>query len=164
MSVTFLPMEAADLALMLPIYNHYVRESTATFHTQPIDEATLGQLLFPEYPRFGSWKILVEGTAAGYLVLGRYKPREAYDACAEVTIYLDPATVARGVGSAALEFVENQAREREFHSLLAIVCGENIASIRLFLKQGYRECAHYHQVGRKFDRWLDVLSFEKLLS
>jgi phosphinothricin acetyltransferase len=67
------------------------------------------------------------------------------------------------VGSAALSFIESRAREREFHNLLAIICGENIASIRLFEKHGYTQCAHYHEVGKKFGRWLDVVSFEKLL-
>jgi phosphinothricin acetyltransferase len=159
----FLAAEEADLQGLLGIYNHYVRESTATFHTQEVGVDVLRDLLMPAYPRFGSWKVVVDGRACGYVVLGRYKPREAYDGCAEVTIYLDPTIAGRGLGTLALEFLETTARDREFHSLIAIVCGENAASIRLFLKQGYGQCAHYHEVGRKFGRWLDVLSFEKLL-
>ena len=163
MQTIFVPMSEDDLEAMLPLYNHYVRESTATFHTQEVDLETMRGLLMPDYPRFGSWKIVADGVPAGYVVLGRYKPREAYDGCAEVTIYLDPAYPGKGIGHAALEFLEYRARERKFHSLIAIICAENTASVKLFQRLGYTECAHYHEVGFKFGRWLDVLSYEKLL-
>lgn len=163
MPVTFESTTEADVARLLPVYNHYVRTDTATFHTEEIDEATFRALLFPGYPRYDSWTIHTEGVLAGYVILARYKPREAYDGSAEVTLYLDPAYAHRGLGSAALTFVEAVARERAFHNLLAIICGENTASIRLFERHGYSKCAHYHQVGKKFGRWLDVVSYEKLL-
>ncbi len=161
--VTFEPAQEADIDRLLPVYNYYVRTSTATFHTEEIDRATFRALLFPGYPRYDSWTIHADGQLAGYVILARYKPREAYDGSAEVTIYLAPDFPARGLGSAALTFVEAKARERNFHNLLAIICGENTASIKLFEKHGYSKCAHYHEVGRKFDRWLDVVSYEKLL-
>ena len=163
MNISFRPIEAADVGSLLPVYNHYVRTSTATFHTEEIDAGTFEALLFPGYPRYDSWAVLADGALAGYVILARYKPREAYDGSAEVTIYLDQAFAGKGLGSAALAFVEARARERAFHNLLAIICGENMASIRLFEKYGYKKCAHYHEVGRKFDRWLDVVSYEKLL-
>lgn len=163
MQTLFVPMAEDDLEAMLPLYNHYVRESTATFHTHEVDLETMHAMLLPDYPRFGSWKVVVDGKPSGYVVLNRYKPREAYDGCAEVTIYLDPAYPGKGIGQAALEFVEYRARERNFHSLLAVICAENTASIKLFHKQGYVECAHHHEVGKKFGRWLDVFCYEKLL-
>jgi len=163
MNITFEPTTDADVALLLPIYNHYVRTDTATFHTEEIDEATFFALLFPGYFRYDSWTIHADGRLAGYVILARYKPREAYDGSAEVTIYLDPAFLGKGLGTAAVTYVEARARERDFHNLLAIICGENTSSIRLFEKLGYVRCAHYHEVGKKFGRWLDVVSYEKLL-
>ena len=163
MSITFQSTTEADVTRLLPVYNHYVRTDTATFHTEEIDANTFRALLFPDYPRYDSWTVHSGGQLAGYVILARYKPREAYDGSAEVTIYLDPAFSGKGLGSAAITYVEGQARERKFHNLLAIICGENVASIRLFEKCGYTKCAHYHQVGRKFGRWLDVVSYEKLL-
>ena len=163
LDITFLPTEDDDVARLLPVYNHYVRTDTATFHTEEIDEDTFRALLFPGYPRYDSWTIRASGQLSGYVILARYKPREAYDGTAEVTIYLDPKFVRQGLGSAALRFIEVRARERAFHSLLAIICGENTGSVALFERYGYVKCAHYHEVGRKFDRWLDVVSYEKLL-
>ena len=163
MGATFQPTVESDVARLLPVYNYYVRTDTATFHTEEIDEETFRSLLFPAYPGYDSWTIHSGGQLAGYVILARYKPREAYDGSAEVTIYLDPAFARKGLGTAALAFVEARARERDFHNLLAIICGENEGSIRLFEKNGYVKCAHYHEVGKKFGRWLDVVSYEKLL-
>jgi len=163
MQILFVPLEDHDIELMLPLYNHYVRETTATFHEHEVDSATMHTLLFPNHPRFDGWKIVVDGRPCGFVTLSRYKPREAYDTSAEVTIYLDPAWPGKGVGTQALAFIEYRARERNFHSLLAIISAENTGSIRLFQRQGYVECAHYHEVGKKFGRWLDVLVLEKIL-
>jgi len=163
MEITFRSADESDVGALLPVYNHYVKTSTATFHTEEIDEETFAALLFPGYPRYDSWVLWSDNLRIGYVILARYKPREAYDGSAEVTIYLDPAYGGRGAGSQALAFVEAKAKERAFHNLLAIVCGENTASIKLFEKHGYTRCAHYHEVGRKFDRWLDIVSYEKLL-
>ena len=108
MVTSFRPAEALDVGRLLPIYNHYVRTSTATFHTEAIDETTFRGLLFPGYPRYDSWVVLADGALAGYVILARYKPREAYDGSAEVTLYLDEAFSGQGLGSAALVFVEAQ--------------------------------------------------------
>lgn len=163
MQILFVPMTENDIELMLPLYNHYIRETTATLHEAEVDGAGMRALLLFDHPRFGSWKIVVDGRPAGFVVLGRHRPAAAYDTTGEVTIYLDPAWPGKGVGTQALAYVEYRARERDFHNLVAVICAENAGSIRLFQKQGYRECGHGHQVARKFGRWQDVLTFEKPL-
>jgi len=35
--------------------------------------------------------------------------------------------------------------------------------IKLFEKCGFEKCGHYKEVGEKFDKILDVVSYEKLL-
>jgi phosphinothricin acetyltransferase len=159
----FRPVEDADVGPLLAIYNHYVRTSTATFHIAELSAEEFRPILFPGQERFSAWTIAVDGVPAGYVILARYKPREAYDGTAEVTVYLGERFTGHGLGRAAVEFAEVRARERKFHVLEAIICGENTASIGLFERLGYAKSAHHHQVGRKFGRWLDVVCYEKLL-
>lgn len=52
--------------------------------------------------------------------------------------------------------------EAGFHNIVALITGENTASVRLFEKCGYTECARIKQVARKFDRLLDLLIYQKL--
>ena len=46
---------------------------------------------------------------------------------------------------------------------MASIFGENVASIRLFEKLGYKKYAHYREVGEKFGRFLDIVDYQKIL-
>jgi len=147
----------------LALYNAYVLTSTATFSIAPLKKTEMDRLLFTGLDRFPSFAIVWDGEFAGYIMLNRYKPREAYDGTAEVTIYLDEFYHGRGIGKEAMKFMENWAKEKNFRALLGVICAENEPSIALFEKLDYFRCAHFKKVGVKFGRVLDVVIYEKLL-
>ena len=91
------------------IYNWYVHNSTATFHTHPIGVDQLKEFIYIDHGIYRSFIILFEDNLAGYCYLTRHKPREAYDRTAEVTIYLKPEFQRKGIGRVALLHLENQA-------------------------------------------------------
>ncbi|MDF1617681.1 GNAT family N-acetyltransferase [Petrocella sp. FN5] len=161
--IVFEAITKEDVKDALILYNHYIRTSTSTFSIAPIKEDEMVQILFSGMDRFPSYKILFEGKFVGYVLLNRYKPREAYDQTAEVTVYLDEAFQGRGIGYEALKYIENFARNHNFRALLGVICAENTGSIRLFEGLGYFKCGHFKEVGKKFDRLLDVVIYEKLL-
>lgn len=163
MSIEFVPMTKVYNEAALALYNTYIQNSTATFSIALLEQEEMDRILFSGLERFPSFAILWEGQFAGYVLMNRYKPREAYDQTAEVTIYLDEAFHGRGIGNAAMSYIEKFAKEHEFHALLGVICAENTGSIKLFEKNQYFQCAHFKQVGRKFDRLLDVVIYEKLL-
>ena len=49
-------------------------------------------------------------------------------------------------------------------AILAAIDAANQASIRLHARFGFEQVGLFRQVGFKFDRWLDVMYMEKLLS
>jgi L-amino acid N-acyltransferase YncA len=159
----FLALQEAHLPSIRDIYNYYIQNTTATFHTQPLTPNEMRELVFFNNPKYQAYAICNEHQVCGYILLTQHKKRAAYDLTAEVTLYLEPGLTGKGIGSQALRFIETAAREAKFHVLVATICGENLSSIRLFTKNGYSQCAHYHEVGRKFDRWLDLVAFEKIL-
>lgn len=161
--VGFVEITESYLPQVLEIYNHYIQNSTATFHIQPLTLEEMRRIVFFTDPRLKTYIALDREKLTGYCILGRYKEREAYDITAEVTIYLHPKYTGRGIGSQALKFIERLARQNQFHSLLSGICGENSASIKLFEKNGYTSCAHYQEVGKKFGRLLDLVYYQKLL-
>src|SRR4030042_165072 len=105
-----------------------------------------------------------EQRLCGYVLLAQHKIREAYKDTAEVTIYLHPQEVGKGLGRLAVDYIEAFARTQQFHVLVATICGDNIGSIRLFEQCGYAKCAHYQEVGKKFGQWLDVVAYQKILT
>lgn len=146
------------------IYNHYILNSTATFHTKELAPEDMRGIVYTGDPRFVSHVLLDGESVCGYCILTPFKKREAYDGTAEVTVYLKPGYTGRGLGKAAVRFLEDAARKNGFHVLLAVICGENVQSLELFDKLGYSKCAHYKEVGRKFGRLLDVICYQKILS
>ena len=165
MALAFDRVQNGDIPRLTEIYNTYVRTSTATFHQEPRTELEMSQLLMPSEDDYLSeaWTIRYDGKIAGYSYFAPYKKREAYRCSSEVTIYLEESHTGLGIGKKALEMMEARAREAGMHTLLSVICGENAGSIRLFEKCGYEKCAHLKEVGRKFNRLLDVVMYQKLL-
>ncbi|MDD7606877.1 MAG: GNAT family N-acetyltransferase, partial [Prevotellaceae bacterium] len=46
------------------------------------------------------------------------------------------------------------------HVLIACITQGNAASVALHSKLGFVQVSRFHQVGRKFDHWLDVVDME----
>ena len=163
MTIEFKPMNESYAKDALALYNAYILTSTATFSIAPLKQVEMDKLLFSGLERFPSYAIIAEGEFAGYVMLNRYKPREAYDQTAEVTVYLDEYFHGKGIGKKAMAFIEAFAMDHDFRALLGVICAENESSIELFKKLGYFQCAHFKEVGKKFHRLLDVVIYEKLI-
>lgn len=164
MDVRFDNLKNEDLPAVKEIYDWYIANSTATFHTEPIRIDQLKEFIYLDHPTYKSYMIYVDNEVAGYCFLTNYKKRQAYDRTAEVTIYLKNGVFRKGIGKAALNHLENMAREMGLKNLIGVISGDNVSSIALFEKSGYIKCAHYKNVGEKFNKILDVVSFQKELS
>ena len=46
----------------------------------------------------------------------------------------------------------------------ALICGENMPSVRFHEKMGYRICGEFQDCGFKFGRWLALIWMEKRLN
>lgn len=123
------------------------------------------EILYSKDPRFNSFAIIDNdnGEIIGHCLICKFKNREAYDICGEVTIYIEKSYLGRGIGKLALDFLEEEARRQKFHALVASISSENERSIRLFESKGYFKCAHFKEVGVKFGKILDLVYYEKIL-
>jgi len=163
MNVTFEAIRPEHLQQVLEIYTYYVLNTTATFHTNPPSLEEMKRMVFFDNPRYQTFVILEGEVVCGYVLLNQFKNREGYDRTAEVTLYLNPDYVGKGIGSRALQHIEAFARTKDVRVLVSIICGENQRSIDVFTRNGYTQCACYRQVGEKFGQLLDVLAYQKIL-
>ncbi len=161
MDIAFNRIEEKDLPAVKEIYDWYIKNSTATFHTEPITVDQLKEFLYLDHPWYNSYLINCDRELAGYCFITNYKKRQAYDRTAEVTIYLKEAYCKKGIGKVALDYLEQRAIENGLKNLIGIIGGENTGSIALFEKCGYTKCAHFKNVGEKFNRVLDVVAYQK---
>ncbi len=164
MNVHFEPMKDDYLQKAAEIYNHYIENTTVTFHTEPLTAEEMKPILYQDDDLYVTFGVFDGSDFCGYAYMAPYKKRQAYRISSEVTLYLDPGYSGKGIGSLALELLEDHAKKQGIHSFLAVICAENTASIKLFSKNGYEKCAHFKEVGIKFDRMLDVVVLQKMLS
>jgi L-amino acid N-acyltransferase len=157
------PASAADAGAINDIQNHYVVHSTATFLTEPFTLAQRLAWLEGRSPAHPVRVATAEDQVVGWSALGEFRSRPAYRHTTEFSIYLRPDWHRRGVGRALLADLAAQARALGHHALVGGCCSESAAILALLEAEGYSKVAHFPEVGRKFDRWLDVVFMQKLL-
>jgi phosphinothricin acetyltransferase len=154
----------SDAEPVRAIYNAEVTGSTATFDLVPRTPeeqlAWLGDHRGP-YPAVVA---LDDGdNVLGFGSLSEYKNRPSYATTVENSVYVGSLHRGQGVGRALLEELIQLATQHGFHSVIARIGGDNQASIALHQACGFTMIGVEREVGRKFNRWLDVSVLQRLL-
>ncbi|WP_413602440.1 N-acetyltransferase family protein [Curtobacterium sp. Curtsp57] len=98
----------------------------------------------------------VDGEVAGYVTYGPFRPHDGYRHTVEHSVYVLPAFRGRGIASVLMRALVAHARQRDLHVMMAGICSANTGSIALHERLGFEVVAVLPEVGRKFDRWLDL--------
>lgn len=158
------PAREADTPAIAAIWNRYIRETAATFTTaQKTPEGLAGDIAARALE--GKAFLVVEevGEILGFATYFQFRGGPGYAHTAEHSVMLAPAAQGRGLGRALMTELEAHARRAGMHSLIAGVAGENTAGVAFHAALGYRRIAVLPEVGRKFDRWMDLVLMQKLL-
>ena len=103
------------------------------------------------------------GTVLGFGSLSTYRDRPSYSTTVENSVYVDEEHRGEGVGRALLDELVRLGTLHGFHSMIARVGGDNAASIALHGACGFVEVGVEREIGRKFNRWLDVAVLQRML-
>jgi phosphinothricin acetyltransferase len=154
----------ADCARISEIYNYYVLNSTATFAVEAELLRTRMEW-FEEHEREGLPIVVAEcdGNVVAWGSLSYYHRRCAYRQTLEPSVYVDHNYVRRGFGKALTQRLIELARTRGDHVLVGLACSENKESIAMTEASGFQRVGVLKEVGRKFDRWLDVTILQMML-
>lgn len=158
------PATEADLPGILAIYNDAVANTTAIWNET---ESTLEARRSWMAERTGrGFPVLVaddNGEVAGYATFGDFRPHEGYRFTVENSIYVRSDLRGRGIARALMPPLIAAAGKLGMHAMIAGIEAGNLASIRLHERFAFREVARMPEVGRKFDRWLDLVLMQKML-
>lgn len=147
------------------IYNHYIENTVVTFEEEAIDGGEMAERIEETLAAGLPWLALEQdGELAGYAYASKWKGRCAYRYAVEVTVYLHPDAVAKGLGSALYETLFSELEKAGMHVAMGGIALPNPASIALHEKFGMKKVAHFEQVGYKFDRWVDVGYWQKIIA
>ena len=155
---------AEDVPAILAIYNEVIASSTAVYRDTP---ATLDDRLeWFNARRAQSYPILVAADDSGLLGFASYGDFRAwpgYRFSVEHTVHIRADQRGRGVGSALMRVLIQRAVEQGKHVMIGGVDADNDASLRFHERLGFVPAARLHQVGFKFNRWLDLVFVERIL-
>lgn len=151
-----------DLAAITQLYNHYIVSSPATFDLEPYTEVQR-EAWFAQFDGAGPHQLMVAEEAGhldGFACSTPLRPKAAYQRSVETTIYLAPARVRQGTGSALYGVLLEALGAAEVHRAYSLITAPNPASVRLHEKFGYQLAGQMNECGWKFDRWWDVHWYE----
>ncbi|PTM40454.1 GNAT family N-acetyltransferase [Bosea sp. 124] len=166
--LTIRPAVPADIPAIAHIYGDAVLNGTASWEIAPPDEAELLRrfeaVLAGGYPYLAAER---DGLLLGYAYAGAYRPRPAYRATVENSIYIAPEAQGAGVGRALLAALIDDCTARGFRQMIAVIGDGNGASVGsrcLHERAGFRLIGIAEKVGFKHGRWLDQVLMQKELS
>ncbi len=163
-TLQFREAEPADLPAILEIYNDAVLTTTAVWDDTPRSESAHRDWFAGKRAQ-GHPVLVVEraGRLAGFGSYGPFRPWPGYRFTVENSIYTHREHRRMGVARQLLLQLIAHAQRQGMHCIIGGIEAENLASIRLHESVGYTQAACLHQVGRKFDRWLDLVLMERRL-
>ncbi|NDA76661.1 MAG: N-acetyltransferase family protein [Acidimicrobiia bacterium] len=161
--VTIRTAEIGDAEAIRTIYNHEVENTTATMDLVPRTLADQQEWLAARSGAFATIVAVLEGEVVGFASLSPYKERAAYRPTVEDSVYVRRDLGGRGIGKALLTAVIDLAAASGFHSVMARIEASGTASRALHASCGFREVGVEVEVGRKFNRWIDMVLMQKLL-
>jgi L-amino acid N-acyltransferase YncA len=154
----------SDLPALTAIYNAAVTGTVFTGHLAPLTVEERGVWWQahqdPRYP------ILVADTGQellGYASLSQWFNTPVYAHTAESSLYLAPNAQGRGLGTALMRALLEEARRLNHHVILARIWSENAASIAMCRKCGYEVIGVQREVGFRNGLWEDCVEMQVIL-
>ena len=155
----------ADLPGILAIYNDAVENTTAIWNETLVDlanrRAWLADRSAAGFPVLVA--VNVAGEVLGYASYGPWRNFDGFRHTVEHSIYVRGDQRGQGLGPALMQALVERARLARLHVMVAAIEAQNAASIRLHERLGFVTTGQMPQVGRKFDRWLDLTFMQLIL-
>jgi L-amino acid N-acyltransferase YncA len=150
------PLHLDDYPAVAAIFAEGIATGLATFETQvpAWDEWDAAHL--PEH-RFVAD---VDGDVVGWTAVVPYSRRAIYRGVGEESVYSAERARGRGVGRALLEAVVESGRAGGLWTLQAGIFPDNVASLELHRRLGFREVGVRERIGQLDGVWRDVVLLE----
>lgn len=145
MSTAIRDMVPADWPDVERIYAAGIAGGNATFADAPPSMTEFFETRIPELRLVSSSN---HGAVRGWAAATPTSSREAYRGVIEHSVYVDPAAVGQGIGLALLQALRERARTLGHWTIQASIFPENLASLALHDKAGFRRVGHRERIGQ----------------
>lgn len=157
------PVRPDDAAAVAAIYNHYVEHTIATFEESTLSAAGMRERIRAVAAAYPYLVAETRAGVAGFAYASRWHERCSYRLSAETTVYVAAGSVGAGLGTEIYGRLLDALERGGYHCAIGGIALPNDASVALHEKLGFERVAHFREVGRKFERWIDVGYWQRLL-
>ncbi len=147
-----------DAQAICDIYNYYIENTIVTFEEEAVSVAEMENRITETKLKF-PWFVYCDkdtDKVVGYAYASRWRSRSAYQYSVESSVYVDKDSGGKGIGTKLYQELINKLISLGYHAVIGGVAIPNDTSLNLHEKLGFEKVAHFNQVGKKFDEWIDV--------
>lgn len=150
-------MQKTDWTRVAEIYTQGLERGISTFNTV--------------CPSFEEWDAshktdcrfvyVADDNVVGWIAISPSSGRCVYSGSVEVSIYIDPAYQGKGIGTALMKELIQEAPKKGYWSLYSAIFSINMASISLHKKCGFREIGYRERIAKdRFGEWQNTTLME----
>jgi L-amino acid N-acyltransferase YncA len=156
---------AADMTSIHKIYTYEVLHGLATFEEIPpgVDEmnSRWASIRNQGLPYLVAE---IEGRVVGYSCASSYRSRPAYQNTIEDSVYVEQESFGLGFGTSLLSELINRCELLRLGQMVAVIGdSDNIGSITLHRRLGFRMVGTLEAVGFKLGRWVDTVLMQRAI-
>jgi L-amino acid N-acyltransferase len=153
-----------DLPEILAIYNEVIRNSTAVYSEEEFTPAR-GLTWFDAKREHGFPLVVARDVSgvAGFGSFGEFRAWPCYRHSVEHSVHVRADCRGQGIGRALVTELLGRAATMGKHVMIAGIDADNAVSIGLHRSLGFTAVGHFHEVGFKFGRWLDLVFMQCIL-
>jgi L-amino acid N-acyltransferase YncA len=150
------PLDPDDYPAVATVFAEGIATGRATFETKVPSWEQWDAAHLPDH-RFVAE---LDGEVAGWAAVVPYSRRSVYRGVGEESVYVAERARGRSVGRALLEAVIESARVGGLWTLQAGIFQDNVASLELHRRLGFREVGVRERIGQLDGVWRDVVLLE----
>jgi L-amino acid N-acyltransferase YncA len=156
---------ARDLATLREIYAYQVRHGNGSFEEKPPDAVEFLRRYEAVRAKTLSYLVAeIEGIVGGYAYVAPFRGRAAYRHTVENSVYVDPETEGRGLGTALLDRLIEFCTGAGIRQMVAVIGDTaNTASIKLHERAGFRHAGTLQSMGFKHVQWVNTVTMQRSL-
>jgi phosphinothricin acetyltransferase len=153
-----------DLPQILAIYNEVIRNSTAVYSEEEFTPAR-GAAWLDAKTAHGFPLVVARDVSGitGFGTFGEFRAWPCYRHSVEHSVHVRSDCRGRGIGRALVVELLARAAAGSKHVMIAGIDADNAVSIGLHRSLGFTRVGHFHEVGYKFGRWLDLVFMQCIL-
>ncbi|MFD1162452.1 MULTISPECIES: GNAT family N-acetyltransferase [Hwangdonia] len=150
------PFHIKDTQTLLDIYNYYVLNSIVTFDIEPLSIEAFTEKTNAINQTYPFLVFEENNVILGYAYGSKWRPKPAYNHTVESTVYVKHGAHGKKIGTKLYTELLRLLKQENYHVVLGGLTLPNEASVQLHEKFGFKQVAHFKEVGLKFNQWLDV--------